>query len=287
MLGLTARDTAFFANLNKGLSALNTDWLFRVTNAGGARPSDATFAANDVFYAALVSAGIDTKLKVCNLFVPDNILACSTPLIQGPGSATWISHGNSWISSHLTSAGLQNPGGLALSFDTGFTPGTFMTSSSGFGFVYVSVDDTSTISEEFGVDDNTGLNDFRMFNHYTDNHTYCYVYRQSQLLDSGVRGTGAGYMALSRTTSSRADVFFANSGNSHSSIVNVTGTETNTPSVTNTISVFAGNDNGTLARFSLKRLSAVGFGTGLNSTESSALHDAIVAFRTAVGGGVV
>lgn len=269
------------------LSALNTDWLARITAAGGARPSDATFAANDTFFAALVAAGIDTKLKICNLFVPDNVIAASTPLIQGSGSAVWTNPDVAWLSSDLTVNGLLRPSADLKRFDTGATPGTFMTPGSGFGFVYVSVDDTSTIQEEYGSAEATGTNDFRLFFHYTDQHTYADIYHQSLEMNTGVRATGAGYMGISRSTTTRSDIYFANSTNPHSSIANSTGTETSTPSILRTISVFANNQDGTPSHYSLKRLSAAGAGTGFSAADSLALYNAVQQFRISIGGGFV
>jgi hypothetical protein len=165
-----------------------------------------------------------------------------------------------------------------------------MTASTALGGVYVSAGDISATMNEYGSDDATGLNDFRLFFQDTDHHTYAYCYAQAQLLDAGIisAGTLTGYVAVSRTANNRVDVYYANSLNSHASKTNNTVVETHTPSVVNQLYVFADLDGGNgIIQRSKKRLSAAFFGTGLTAAESLALFNAIQAARVALGGGYI
>jgi hypothetical protein len=273
-------------NVAKPLSALNKEWLGRVLSAGGQRPSKRTFAANDEFWKSLINAGIDSKVKVANLFAPDDLPTAKTPLIQGPGSATWVEGATAWVAGDLTIAGL---GGTSAGkfFHSGFMPATFMTASSNHGCLYISVDDVSVGSSDYGTNDGTGLNDFNISTHWTDNHTYAYNYAQPQLLDAGIISAGAltGYFCVSRTANNRVDLYYANSTNAQASKTNNTVVNAVVPSAVNDLYVFALNNNGTPIQFSRKRLSAATFGLGLTATESQALFTAIQNFRITIGGG--
>jgi hypothetical protein len=270
----------------KPLSALNKEWLGRVLAAGGQRPSKTTFKANDAFWKALLNAGIDSKVKIANLFPFEDIPTVSTPLIQGPGPATWTNPGTAFVSADLTIDGLRNPISGVKSFGL-IPPGNFMTASTGHGMVYVSLDDTSQGSCEYGVNDNTGLNDFVINTHWTDNHTYAYDYAQAQLLDAGIISAGAllGYFCVSRTANNRVDLYYATSVSVHTSKANNTSVNAAVPSVINNLAVFALNNGGSLLQRSQKRFSAVTFGLGLTSTESQSLFNAVQNYRQAIGGG--
>jgi hypothetical protein len=268
-------------------SDLNAEWQARVTAAGGGNASNNTYRANDAFVAALAAAGITAKVKIANLFVPDSVPAASTPLIQGPGAATWTNPGVAFVAGDLTINGIINPVAGTKSFDIGVVPSNFMTAATNSGFIYVSQDDILQSEAEFGAGDGTGLNDFVLNAHWTDNHTYAYDYAQANFLDTGILNAGAllGYFCLSRTTANRADLYYANSTNAHASKANNAVANANVPTAAQHLFVFAWNSNGALIQRSQKRLSAAGFGTGLTAADSQALFNAIQAFRQKIGGG--
>jgi hypothetical protein len=83
--------TASFSLLscNAGLSPINTAWLARVVAAGGVAPAQTTYQGNDIFYNALVAAGIDSKIKIALLLAPDSLIAAATPLIKNTGNNSW------------------------------------------------------------------------------------------------------------------------------------------------------------------------------------------------------
>jgi hypothetical protein len=268
-------------------SLLNQEWQGRVTAAGGPIASQNTYDANDAFVAALAAAGITAKVKVANLFAPDSLSAARTPLIQGPGSGSWDFSATNFLAGDLTINGLGDAANTAKALFTGFAPANFMTSGTNHGCVYISVDDTTFGSTEYGVNDGTGLNDFVINSHWTDKHTYAYNYAQPQFLDTGILSAGAllGYFCCSRTTTSRADLYYANSTNVHASKANNAILNGAVPPAVNIMFVFALNNNGALAQVSKKRISAATFGTGLLAAESLALFNAIQAFRQKIGGG--
>lgn len=272
------------------LSKLNKDWLARVLAAGGSRPSRRTFKINDQFYKSLNNAGLIApgKVSIVNLFAPDNLGASYTPIIQGASSASWPDTGSTGTIADLTVNGLKRStgGGNNRFLECGILPGTFMTSGSGHGTVYVSEDSKGATEAEWGCGNGVGTNDIRMFAHLSDNNTYGYFFAQARLLQASITtGNLLGYLCISRTTTTRSDLYFANSATTHASVANDTGTCTTAPSSTITMKIFADSQNGAVSGFSNKRLSAVTFGLALTAAESLALFNAVQNARIAFGGG--
>lgn len=281
--GLSFRDTAFVAGAN--LSALNSDWITRILAAGGARPNANTLYANDAFYAALVAAGITGKVKIVNLFAPDNLIAAITPLFFGAfgGGNSWANNGP-FVAGDLTVNGLKGDGTKYL--QTSWTPGAvgYFTDSTAHMSIYVSVGDNTHADSELGALNPGGVGP-RMYYQFSDNVTYANFY--TALSSATISASPlAGYLCFSRTTSTRFDAYFANSTSPHASKFNSVALEA-AAALTSVMPVFANNANGIIDSMSHKRLSAVTFGTGLTSAESLALYNAIQAFRTAIGGGFV
>jgi len=268
------------------LSALNCEWLSRIQAAGGARPSDNTFEANDVFYAALVSAGVWSKIVVMNTYAPDNLIAAITPLKQGDGFASWTNSGP-FVGGDLTVNGLKGNGSSQYLRSNSSPLVSGMTTSSSHGCVYVHTDDRTSAQTEYGSA--TGPNtSFRNYYHYNDNKTYfsnCIMYDAGTILGTSDK---PGFLLQSRTATNRLDAYFANSTNPHAAVY------------TNTVPLGGGdglsslglyvhstNENGSPTGLSKKRNSFVCWGTALTSGESLALYNAVQALRTSYGGGFV
>jgi hypothetical protein len=287
---LLAQSVLFDPNLglgvSSGLSALNSEWLVRILAAGGSTPGASTFNANDVWYAALGVAGIQSKVKVINTYAPDNLIASFTPLLKSTGNNSWTNIGT------ITGAALT-VNGLALNgstqyLATGCNPVTIgLTSSTNWGFVMVFTDDRSSAQNEWGTGTDATTS-YRLYNHYSDNKTY--ISNVGNVLDAGtILGTGdnPGFTGVSRTTTTRVDIYFAKTGTAHSSVYNNTSNVSGNLVGSNALFAHASNENGTPANFSKKRISGIGWGTGLTTTEDSDFFDAYNALRTSYGGGAV
>ena len=273
----------------KPLSPLNKDWLRRILNAGGVRPSQAQFKINDQFYKELVNGGIDQKVIVANLFLSATDLPTAyTPFLAFNGNNSWPDSGSTGSIADLTIAGLKRSvgGGNNRFLDSGILPGNFMTTSSGHGTVYVTEDSKAANEVEWGCANGAGTNDIRMFAHLNDNNTYAYFFAQARLLTASVTtGNLTGYLCASRTTTTRSDIYFANSSTAHASVANDTGLCASAPSAVVGMKIYADSQNGVISAFSNKRLSAVTFGTALTAAESLILFNAIQNARKAFGGG--
>jgi hypothetical protein len=264
------------------------EWVARVVAAGGAVPSAATQMVSDSFIKYLKANSIFTKVIVANLFVPDSLTAAYTPLIQGAGFASWVTAGSTGAINDLTINGLKRSATVGDNsfLENNILPGTFMTSGSGHGSVYVSEDSKGAVETEFGCSNGAGTNDFRMFAHLNDNNSYAYIFAQARILTAAITaGNLLGYLCASRTTTTRSDMYFANSGTAHASRANDAVLCASGPSAVVTMKIFADSQNGAVASWSQKRLSAITFGTALTAAESEFLFNAVQQARVSFGGG--
>jgi len=281
-LGQKLFDPNLGLGVPQGLSALNSDWLTRILAAGGARPSDNTFAANDVWYAALTTAGIQTIPKLVNTYAPDNLIACITPLIKGNGFDSWTNTGP-FVSGDLTVNGLAGDGSTKY-LKTGYNAGGGdVTDTSNHGTIYIHTDDKSTQQVEYGTGTDATTS-FRCYCHYNDN--------TQQISNLGnfftVQTTASaitGYLTQSRTSATRVDFYTANSGTGHSSIFNSTSNVAGRTPGNFLNYVHASNEVGTASSLSKKRISYLSMGGALTSSQSLAYFNAIQALRTSYGGG--
>ena len=92
------------------ISPVVVDWVNRVQNNGGAKPSQNTISAVDHFYRGLDATTILGKVKSLCCYVPDNVIACITPLIKAYGYDPWLNNNNQFVSSDLTVNGLMGNG---------------------------------------------------------------------------------------------------------------------------------------------------------------------------------
>lgn len=268
--------------------ALVAEWVARVVAAGGAVPSANTQTASDTFIKYLKANSIFTKVTVANLFVPDNLTAAYTPLLRGPGLASWTNAGPGTGVVDLTINGLKRNLAGASFLECGILPGAFMTLASGHGSVYISEGSKVGAQEEWGVSNGAGTNDFRMYGQFNDNLTYSYIFAQVRLLTGAISGgLLTGYICATRTAANRSDLCYASSGSAHASVANDVGVCAVAPDAVNTMKIFCSALGGVTQGFSEKRLSAVTFGTALTVAESALLFNAIQTFRTSVGGGFV
>jgi len=275
--GTSVRDTAFLATQ----STLNQDWIARVLAAGGAFPSQTTLIANDVFFGAILSAGIYPKITICNLFPPDSLIAAITPLIRKGGSPSWTNH--NFVAGDLTPNGMTGDGATKY-LDTGFFPGSVTSSSSAHLAIGVPGDDFSTTQVEISIGD-SATNDFRIFCHWTDQNAYSDVYGSNQL---GFANGGVAiqqFVMASRTATNLAHYYQGRTATGWLDKTNIVTNEVNNASTTRSLILFANNTGGSITFFTKKRLSFASCGTGMTSAEGQALYNAFQAFRVNAAGG--
>lgn len=289
MIPGTLFDAALIAQNYSGANpSVGTLWANRVVTNGGSAPSSGTISAIDTFYAALVTAGIDTKMKAIGVFAPDNLTAARTPLIVGAGSDPWSNTGFS--SGDLTVNGLL--GGTGKVLGSGLVPSSIFSTDNSAGIsVYVSTITGSAAFEvgRFGTGD---VACFQLSVDYTDTKTRfnCWENVDFNGETQATSAALAGFYSASRTASNVAKIYFANSTHSwaqqgSTNTLTVGGSHSN---VNNALAIMASQSaTGTILSPTDRRVSFVAIHDGLTSTEGSALYNAVQALRTAFGGGYV
>lgn len=111
-----------------------TAWSSRVVTNGGAPVSKATQLAVSAFVTGMKADGIWTKMLALNVFVPDSLIACLTPLIVGTGSDPWVNHG--FVAGNLSTSGLQWLNGSNNYLDTGCNLATIFPLVTDCGFTW-------------------------------------------------------------------------------------------------------------------------------------------------------
>lgn len=122
------------------------NWASRVVTNGGADPSTATKNAMSTFYNALQAAGLDTKMKALCVFVPDSLIAATTPLIVGNGIDPWTNHG--FVTADLTVDGLKGDG-VAKYLQTGLVPSAIFAVGNS-GVTLVNTLTSQGVEQDFG-----------------------------------------------------------------------------------------------------------------------------------------
>lgn len=105
MLACSAFGQAFTFSDVPFLSQGGTDWQTRVIANGGAPPSANTVAAMETLRISLEAQGLTNKIYSLCIFVPDSVIAASTPLVKWKGSDPWTNNG--FVSGDLNINGLK------------------------------------------------------------------------------------------------------------------------------------------------------------------------------------
>src|SRR5688572_13026363 len=102
-----------------GAAILATDWSQRVVANGGAVPSQQTIQCMETLRLTLIGMGLTNKLYTLCVFVPDSVIAASTPLFKHKGSDPWTNF--FFAQTNLNIDGLKGDG-IQKAFDTGVLP---------------------------------------------------------------------------------------------------------------------------------------------------------------------
>lgn len=107
----TVNDIAFL-----GQPPFITDWAQRVVANGGAMPSQNSIVAMDTFRTGIINAGLSNKIYSLCVFVPDSLIAATTPLFKTYGADPWTNV--NFSVTNLSIEGLKGDGATK-SLDTG------------------------------------------------------------------------------------------------------------------------------------------------------------------------
>lgn len=279
---LSIHDPAFLARASESNLAPTLDWAARVVANGGAAPAQATLDALDTFYSALVAAGLDSKMKVVNVYAPDSLTACLTPYFVGTGSDPWGNMGP-FTSSELTVNGLKG-NGTTMALDTGVLLETeFPAPSNSHGFTLYTFDGLNENKRDGGATDSGGVEQLHHLALATTNLNYSTPSAGNVV--SVANNNFAGYVCMQRINSTDLEVYRANSGTAHALLGSYTGVKVGSLPAVRSFYVHGSNNVGTLAFACTRRLSFAALHDGLTSGESSDLFDAVQQLRTDFGGG--
>ena len=267
-------------------AAVIADWAARVVTNGGAAPSTATKTALNTFYNGLISAGLSTKFKSINCFVPDNLIASLTPLIVGTGgNDPWTNNGP-FTSGDLTVNGLTGNGSSKY-LDTGLQPKNI--------FVY-----TNMATTQYLYSVGTGTSPFGS----------TYQVGGPPLIQNNVSATGylldfpietavacrinltfansGGYFCNNRAAANSVEIFRATSAVPHASI----GTNTNTcidyiiPN-NRPFFIYAVNINTSPGQYFNGTISFMSFHDSVTIGQSAILYSLVQTMRQQLGGGYI
>jgi len=266
-----------------------SSWAGRVVTNGGSAVSTATQRAVSDFCYTLDRKSLTSLIISINVFAPDSLVACLTPLIKGPGLDPWANVSSNFVAGDLNVNGLLGNGSSKW-LGTGVTPNSaFSGDNSATLFVYESTTTVSNVTA-MGAANSSSTRALELFtNSFTGQIIFdCWDNDSShgRLVYSPI--TVAGFTLASRTASNVSKIYFANSSNAWA----LKGTSTNSSTgvhgnVTKDLGVFTQNADTGQFFFSNRRMSCAGVGLGMTSQNGSDLYDAIQAVRTAFGGGFV
>lgn len=259
------------------------DWVQRVQKNGGATPSFYTINALSTFYRGLDNANLTNKIKSLNAFVPDNLIAAITPLVNTYGNTPWTNNG--FVTSDLTIAGLKSDGSTKY-LDSGINPSVCMITGSGGTSIYCTQDaNTHAVGNEVGVwTINAAGPTFSAYLNADATYNYfdCWNYVGGRIRATPVGVLG--FYSFNRTSTTDSNICRANSTSPYQVLGFGTG-QTNIGAPPNvSCYVFRMNGNATITT---KRFSCVAFHDGLSLVDGKAFYDLIQSMRQQLGGGYV
>jgi hypothetical protein len=276
------------------ISPIVVDWVNRVQINGGTKPSQNTILAVNHFYHNIASTTILGKIKSLNCYVPDNLTACLTPLINTYGNDPWTNYG-SFVSADLTINGLISDG-VSKFLNTGVLGTNYSTDSTSgltiYGYVSGQGGDIGTY--DAGYTNDNGSDAAAISFHFTNNLILGFL---AYNFGDGVSeytytpaSFGKGYLSGNRISTSDERMYFANSSNAHAQVGNTITSGTGTRGAHNIFvhAVFHWNAGGTTPfGISTSRISFASIHDGLTINESSQFYNFIQSFRQQIGGGWV
>lgn len=266
-----------------------TDWARRVVANGGAQPSANTVAAMETLRTTLIAQGITNKIYSLCIFVPDSVIAATTPLFKHFGSDPWTNF--NFAVSNLTINGLKGDGTSKV-LDTGVKPKDVQLPASG-ATIGLSVVVTESASNEANITagyqdaDNNPLTALLV-----SSAGVCEWYATETVSATRVSTNDfarVGYVSGNRTTNGGTTnivLYVASPLESHKILASTSGNISAVSTVTEvTFSVFANKFGGTNRSWTSQRLSMACVHDGFTETESSNFWWAVKTCRESLGGG--
>ena len=256
--------------------AITTNWSEKVVSNGGATPSDGTLTAIDNFWTTLVNYDLTGSIYEMNIYAPDSLIACTTPLTSSVNNLSWSNH--NFLSGDLTVNGLKGDGSTKY-LDTGISPARiFNTGSAGLTYYITSTPGGATEGVEPG---------FRTY--WNNNPIYwdCWNTGGGRLSTNPASSSRAGFISWVRTTTAASAVYYASvaSGSTVQNIASGTG-QNNIGSPPGGPTIWFNGCNGLSQWFSVP-ISFAALHAGMSVTQSQGLFNAVKTLRNALGGGAV
>jgi hypothetical protein len=281
------------------VSPVVVDWINRIIKNGGTKPSQNTISAVNRFYHNIDSTTIIGKIKSLNCYVPDNLIACLTPLINTYGNDPWTNYNNNFVAGDLTINGLIGNGGAyylttTKYLDTGVLGTNYLNDNTAGLTVYAYTSGLNAGGDggtyDAGYTNWDGTDGDALSFHRSNGNTFgfwAYNINDGTCLFSS---TNTGYLSGNRISISDERMYFANSSNTHAQVGNTVTSGTGTRGAHN-IYVHAGYlwSNSPIGPdpfgASTSRISFAAVHDGLTASESSQFFNFIQAYRQQIGGG--
>lgn len=268
--------------------AQGSEWASRVIANGGPVPSQNTIMCMENLRLTLISQGITNKIHSLCVFVPDSVIAATTPLFKHKGIDPW---GNSnFVSGDLNIQGLKGDG-TSKSLNPGISNQQAATNGASIErgqTVIISESATNQISVTMGWTEPDGTpRDFIQVssNGFSSWFPISNVGSQSVVTNDFAR---VGYYSgnvVTNASGTNMTIYVASPLESHKILATTVFLNTiSIPPVAIDLSVFARN-NGTNSLWSAQRLSVAMVNAGFTETESSNVWWALKTCRECLGGG--
>lgn len=277
------QDLPFLAN------AGGTDWERRVVANGGAQPSANTVLAMETLRLGCIAAGLTNKIHSLCVFVPDSLIAATTPLFKHKGSDPWTNV--NFGTTNLDINGLKGDGATK-SLDTGVKAKDVVIPASGSTIgMTVIVTESATNASEITIGQQND-DDSRIFALTISSGGFTQWYPARTATGEGVLTNDfgrVGYVSGSRNTnggSTNLTIFVASPLESHKIITNLGGSiQALTTTTDETISAFANKHGSTNRQWSFQKMSLAMVNDGFTESESSNFWNLAKACRETLGGG--
>jgi hypothetical protein len=267
-----------------------SDWYYRVIKNGGGAPSSKTMVAVNQFYYDLNIYSLLTKIKACNCFVPDNLIASITPLVNSGsvGNDPWTN--SNFVAADLAINGLKSDTTKWL--NTGINPSSTAQLNTGSNGITL-MTDTATGGElghrDAGIASATGNDDWCAYAAFSGFSIWDFgnVLTGDRISVNNAALKSQGYFSFN-VTARNAQVIYRGFSAVHSTLVSGTNNVTATSPPNKTAYVFTANDgNATPGYKCSKRFSFAAFHKGFTAHESSNLYIAVRKLRKSLGGGII
>lgn len=271
----------------------STDWQTRVVANGGAMPSANTISAMETLRLGCIAAGLTNKIYSLCVFVPDSLIAASTPLFLHKGYPMWTN--SNFAATNLDINGLKGDG-TSKSLDTGCMAkalsagGVSDTSDGSRGLTVIVTESTGNVTGvPIGYEDADGAL-FLELEISAAGATVWLTESSNPLYFTTTNDFGrVGYVSGNtwNDANTNASIYVASPLETHKVLATKTipdngGSATLTD---DTISVFARKQDGTNTAWSAQRLSLAMVHDGFTAAESASFWTLALACRQQLGGG--